>query len=152
MRGWRHKAPAAGRCGGKRRRFTGVMRKCVPGLDFERGLHWEVVGVMVIHLGALEAAVAAVDGSRWRGRLGIDGEVAWTREGRGEEGKQLVSILTPLRCSYGDLRRGRSGGEAAQRAAEAWQWRAAAELGALGLFGRKAAAAAWGGEELGHGA
>jgi hypothetical protein len=58
--------------------------------------------------------------------------------------KRLVSNLTPLQSSCGGLRRGRSGGAAVRQAAEARQWRAAEELSALGFFGRKAAAAAWG--------
>jgi hypothetical protein len=64
--------------------------------------------------------------------------------------KRLVSNLTPLRSSCGGLRRGRSGGATARRAAEARQWWAAEKIGALGLFGRDTAAAAWG-KELGHG-
>jgi hypothetical protein len=64
------------------------------------------------------------------------------REGKGKREKRLASILAPLRSSCGGLRRGKSGGAAARREAEARQWRAAEELGVLGFFGRKAAAAA----------
>jgi hypothetical protein len=42
--GWRRGALAARRCGGESRRFTGVTRKCVPGLGFECLLHWEIAG------------------------------------------------------------------------------------------------------------
>jgi hypothetical protein len=90
----------------------------------------------------------AAGGEGW---LENDGEVAWAQEGRGKEGKAVGSNLTPLRSSCGGLLRGRSGGPAARRAAEARQWQAAEELGVLGFLGRKAAAATWG-EVLGHGA
>jgi hypothetical protein len=86
-------------------------------------------------------AVTAVDGGRRRGQLGIDGEVAWTREGKGEEGKRLARILMPLVLLW-QLMKGRSGG--------ATGGPSSAMAGVGGAGWRAAVAAAWG-EALGHG-
>jgi hypothetical protein len=133
-----------------RRRFTGVSRKRVLGLGFERGLHLEVAGVMG---NPSRGSGGNRSGQRRRpAAKGCSGMTVRSREREKAEGKRekwLASILTPLRGSCDGLRRGRSGGAAVQRAAEARQWRAAEELGALGFSGGRQRLRLG---ELGHGA
>jgi hypothetical protein len=86
VRGRRRWAPVVRRWGGERRWFAGVTFKRVPGLNFERGSHWEIAGTTGNPSEAWEAAEVAGDGGRRRGVSQDDGkQLASTgKRGRGE--------------------------------------------------------------------
>jgi hypothetical protein len=101
-------------------------------------LHWEVAGITG------NPSRGSGGGGSGRRQWPVVRGGSGRRRGRVSVRRQLASILTPLLSSCGGLRRGRSGGAAARWATEAQQWQAAEELGALGFFRQKPAAAAWG--------
>jgi hypothetical protein len=145
-RGRQRKAPAVGWCGGGRRRFVGVMHKCVPGLGFKRGLHWEVAGGM----GNLSRCFGG-GGSGWSGgavaRGGSGTSVTNSEHGKARERERSGGRVSSPQCEApGALAQRR--GAAVRQAAEARQWRAADELGARVS---RAGGGCGLGEKLGHG-